>query len=142
MPNDERVAMLEHNVVNVIKGRDHKNRRILIVNCGKSWDPSAVSADQNISSVVFGSPTCHVGTANSDIRNCRHNGFRRPKYETSDGHDTIFLYETLDVYSGSYASAFERGTLRKTTVPIQHGVADVQALREGKAKETYVLPRQ
>ncbi|XP_060815039.1 retinaldehyde-binding protein 1 [Bombus pascuorum] len=46
MPNDERVAMLEHNVVNVIKGRDHKNRRILIVNCGKSWDPSAVSADQ------------------------------------------------------------------------------------------------
>lgn len=46
MPNDEKVAMLEHNVVNVIKGRDNKNRRILVVSCGKSWDPSAVSADQ------------------------------------------------------------------------------------------------
>ncbi|XP_043594012.1 clavesin-2 [Bombus pyrosoma] len=46
MPSDEKVAMLEHNVVNAIKGRDHKNRRILVVNCGKSWDPSAVSADQ------------------------------------------------------------------------------------------------
>ncbi|XP_033315788.1 clavesin-2 [Bombus bifarius] len=46
MPSDEKVAMLEHNVVNVIKGRDNKNRRILVVSCGKSWDPSAVSADQ------------------------------------------------------------------------------------------------
>lgn len=46
MPSDEKIAMLEHNVVNVIKGRDHKNRRMLVVSCGKSWDPSAVSADQ------------------------------------------------------------------------------------------------
>lgn len=46
MPADERVALLEHNVVNVMKSRDHKHRRVLLVNAGKSWDPSKVSADQ------------------------------------------------------------------------------------------------
>lgn len=46
MPQDERVALLENNVVNVLKGRDHKGRRVLIVNAGKSWDPSKVTADQ------------------------------------------------------------------------------------------------
>lgn len=46
MPEDEKVAFLENNVVNVLKERDHKNRRVLIVNSGKSWDPSKVSSDQ------------------------------------------------------------------------------------------------
>ncbi|KZC14224.1 Clavesin-1 [Dufourea novaeangliae] len=46
MPTDEKVAFLEYNVVNVLKGRDHKGRRVLQVNPGKTWDPSKVSADQ------------------------------------------------------------------------------------------------
>lgn len=46
LPSDEKVAILEHNVVNVLKGTDHKGRRVLFVNCGKTWDPSKVSADQ------------------------------------------------------------------------------------------------
>ena len=46
MPEDEKQAFLENNVVNVLKNRDHKKRRVLIVNAGKSWDPSKVSADQ------------------------------------------------------------------------------------------------
>ena len=46
MPIDEKVAFLEHNVVNVLKGRDHKGRRVLVVNSGKTWDPAKVSADQ------------------------------------------------------------------------------------------------
>ncbi|XP_033209183.1 clavesin-1 [Belonocnema kinseyi] len=46
MPSDEKKAFLENNVVNVLKGRDHKRRRVLIVNAGKTWDPSKVSADQ------------------------------------------------------------------------------------------------
>ncbi|KAK0162925.1 hypothetical protein PV327_006653 [Microctonus hyperodae] len=46
MPQDEKTAIMEGNVVNVLKDRDHKRRRILIVNAGKIWDPSKVSADQ------------------------------------------------------------------------------------------------
>ncbi|KAI4501958.1 hypothetical protein M0802_002640 [Mischocyttarus mexicanus] len=46
LPADEKVTMLEHNVVNVLKGRDDKRRRVLIMNVGKSWDPSKVTADQ------------------------------------------------------------------------------------------------
>ncbi|XP_076167085.1 retinaldehyde-binding protein 1 [Ptiloglossa arizonensis] len=46
MPADEKSALLDNNVVNVIKGRDHKGRRVLQVNCGKTWDPSKVSSDQ------------------------------------------------------------------------------------------------
>ncbi|XP_014599850.1 PREDICTED: alpha-tocopherol transfer protein-like [Polistes canadensis] len=46
MPTDEKVAILEHNLVNVLKGRDDKRRRVLLINVGKSWDPSKVSADQ------------------------------------------------------------------------------------------------
>ncbi|XP_051153411.1 retinaldehyde-binding protein 1 [Leptopilina boulardi] len=46
MPADERQAFLENNVVNVMKNRDNKRRRVLIVNAGKSWDPSKVNADQ------------------------------------------------------------------------------------------------
>ncbi|XP_012289211.1 clavesin-1 [Orussus abietinus] len=46
LPQDEKSAFLENNVVNVLKDRDDKRRRVLLVNCGKSWDPSKVSADQ------------------------------------------------------------------------------------------------
>jgi retinaldehyde-binding protein 1 len=46
LPEDEKAAFLENNVVNVMKNRDHKRRRVLLVNSGKSWDPSRVSADQ------------------------------------------------------------------------------------------------
>ncbi|XP_066588555.1 clavesin-1 [Prorops nasuta] len=46
LPIDEKTAFLDNNVVNVLKNRDHKGRRILIVNSGKSWDPAKVTADQ------------------------------------------------------------------------------------------------
>lgn len=46
MPMDERKTIFENNVVNVLKDRDHKRRRVLIVNAGKSWDPAKVSSDQ------------------------------------------------------------------------------------------------
>lgn len=34
LPHDEKEAFIEHNVVNVLTNRDHKGRRILLVNCG------------------------------------------------------------------------------------------------------------
>lgn len=33
-PEDEKKALTEENVVNVLKDRDHKGRRVLIVNSG------------------------------------------------------------------------------------------------------------
>lgn len=33
-PDDEKEAFTKHNVVNVLKERDHKGRRVLLVNCG------------------------------------------------------------------------------------------------------------
>ncbi|XP_055375738.1 clavesin-1 [Condylostylus longicornis] len=46
MPEMEKDAFCNHQVVNVLKNCDHKGRRILIVNVGKLWNPSAVSSDQ------------------------------------------------------------------------------------------------
>ncbi|KAG6450370.1 hypothetical protein O3G_MSEX006571 [Manduca sexta] len=46
LPEHEKDAFLEHKVVNVMKGRDHKGRRVLIVNVGGTWDPKKVNADQ------------------------------------------------------------------------------------------------
>lgn len=34
VPDDEKQALTEENVVNVLKDRDHKGRRVLIVNSG------------------------------------------------------------------------------------------------------------
>lgn len=34
MPGDEENAFLNHDVVNILKNRDHKGRRVLIVNVG------------------------------------------------------------------------------------------------------------
>ncbi|XP_066251257.1 alpha-tocopherol transfer protein-like [Euwallacea similis] len=46
LPQDEKQAFIENDVVNVLKDRDHKGRRILVVHCGAIWDPSKVSTDQ------------------------------------------------------------------------------------------------
>lgn len=46
VPEDERKAFTEHNVVNVLANRDQKGRRVLLVNCGQLWDPKAVSSEQ------------------------------------------------------------------------------------------------
>ncbi|KAJ8726551.1 hypothetical protein PYW07_001249 [Mythimna separata] len=46
LPEQEKDAFLDHKVVNVLKGRDHKGRRVLVVNVGGSWDPKKVNADQ------------------------------------------------------------------------------------------------
>ncbi|KAI8428182.1 hypothetical protein MSG28_002417 [Choristoneura fumiferana] len=46
LPDQEQDAFLNHKVVNVMKGRDHKGRRVLIVNVGGTWNPKKVTADQ------------------------------------------------------------------------------------------------
>lgn len=46
IPSDERDAIVNHQVINVLKNRDHKNRRVMIVQAGKTWDPSKVTSDQ------------------------------------------------------------------------------------------------
>ncbi|KAF5274944.1 hypothetical protein FQR65_LT04285 [Abscondita terminalis] len=46
LPEDEKQAFTDYQVCNVLKDRDHKGRRVLIVNCGGLWDPSKVSSDQ------------------------------------------------------------------------------------------------
>uniref|UniRef100_A0A182U479 CRAL-TRIO domain-containing protein n=1 Tax=Anopheles melas TaxID=34690 RepID=A0A182U479_9DIPT len=45
-PEEEKLAFVEHNVVNVLTNRDQKGRRVLLVNCGAAWDPKAVSSEQ------------------------------------------------------------------------------------------------
>lgn len=46
LPEQEKEAFANHNVVNVLTNRDHKGRRVLLVNLGSTWNPSKVSADQ------------------------------------------------------------------------------------------------
>lgn len=46
LPETEKKALTEGNVVNVLKNKDHLGRRVLIVNCGKLWNPDEISADQ------------------------------------------------------------------------------------------------
>jgi len=46
LPTDEADAFTNHNVVNVLTNRDQKGRRVLLVNCGGSWDTSKVTSDQ------------------------------------------------------------------------------------------------
>ncbi|XP_077301030.1 clavesin-1-like [Arctopsyche grandis] len=46
MPEDERDAFVGNDVVNILKDRDQKGRRVLIVNVGGIWDTKRVSADQ------------------------------------------------------------------------------------------------
>lgn len=37
MPEDERESFTNHKVVNVLTDRDHKGRRVLVVNCGSKF---------------------------------------------------------------------------------------------------------
>ncbi|CAK9814966.1 Retinaldehyde-binding protein 1 [Anthophora plagiata] len=46
MPEDEKTAILNTRMVNVLTNRDHKGRRVLMLNIGKTWDPSQISTDQ------------------------------------------------------------------------------------------------
>jgi len=46
LPEDEKTAFTEYKIVNVLKDRDAKGRRVLVVNCGSIWDPSKVTTDQ------------------------------------------------------------------------------------------------
>lgn len=45
MPEHEKIPFIEGGAVNVLVDRDSKNRRILVVNSGKLWDPDIVSSD-------------------------------------------------------------------------------------------------
>lgn len=38
--------LTEGHVVNVLKNKDHLGRRIMVVNCGKVWDPDVCPGDQ------------------------------------------------------------------------------------------------
>lgn len=46
MPEDEKNAFINHNVVNVMTSKDDKGRRVLFVNCGGDWNTKEVTADQ------------------------------------------------------------------------------------------------
>lgn len=46
MPEDERSAFVDNNVVNVLKDRDQDGRRVLVVNAGELWDTKRVSSEQ------------------------------------------------------------------------------------------------
>jgi retinaldehyde-binding protein 1 len=45
MPEQEKVPFTESGIINVLTNKDHKNRRVLVVNNGQIWDPAVVSAD-------------------------------------------------------------------------------------------------
>lgn len=45
MPEMEKKSFTDYEVVNVLKNCDQLGRRVLIVNCGKLWDPSNVTSD-------------------------------------------------------------------------------------------------
>lgn len=45
MPEQEKIPFTEGGIVNVLTNKDHKNRRVLIVNNGQVWDPAVVSSD-------------------------------------------------------------------------------------------------
>ncbi|XP_014253369.1 clavesin-1 isoform X2 [Cimex lectularius] len=46
LPDDEKSAMVDHNVVNVLVDRDQNGRRVLIANLGSLWDTRAINGDQ------------------------------------------------------------------------------------------------
>jgi retinaldehyde-binding protein 1 len=46
LPEHEKKAFTEGNIVNVLKNKDHLGRRVLVVNTGKLWNPDEVSAEQ------------------------------------------------------------------------------------------------
>lgn len=46
MPQDEEDAFVNNQVVNVLTNLDQEGRRVLIVHCGKIWDPKKVTSEQ------------------------------------------------------------------------------------------------
>jgi len=46
LPEQEKVAFTEGNVVNVLTNKDHLGRRVLVVNSGKLWNPDNVTHEQ------------------------------------------------------------------------------------------------
>ncbi|CRK90149.1 CLUMA_CG003865, isoform A [Clunio marinus] len=46
LPEQEKKAFCEGNVINILTGKDQLGRRVLIVNQGKLWNPDEVTADQ------------------------------------------------------------------------------------------------
>lgn len=46
MPEDEKEAFVNNDVVNVLTNFDQDGRRVLVVHCGKVWDPKKVTAEQ------------------------------------------------------------------------------------------------
>lgn len=46
MPEDERAAFCDYNVVKVLTNRDQLGRRVLVVNVGELWDTKGVSGEQ------------------------------------------------------------------------------------------------
>jgi len=45
MPEQEKIPFNEGNLVNILTNKDHKNRRMLVVNGGKIWNPDSISYD-------------------------------------------------------------------------------------------------
>ncbi|KAL7038752.1 hypothetical protein ACKWTF_009683 [Chironomus riparius] len=45
MPEQEKVPFIEGNLVNILTNKDHKQRRMLVVNGGKIWNPDQISYD-------------------------------------------------------------------------------------------------
>lgn len=43
---DVHERFIKGSVINVLKNCDHKGRRVLIVNCGKLWDPNLIPSDE------------------------------------------------------------------------------------------------
>jgi len=46
LPEHEKKAFIEGNIVNVLTNKDHLGRRVLVVNSGKLWNPDEVTSDQ------------------------------------------------------------------------------------------------
>nr|XP_022914253.1 retinaldehyde-binding protein 1-like [Onthophagus taurus] len=46
VPSQERDAIVNHNLINVLPDRDQLGRRVMIVYCGENWNTSKVSSDQ------------------------------------------------------------------------------------------------
>ena len=46
MPDDERSAFIDNDIVNVLTNRDQDGRRVMVVNCGQAWDPKNINSDQ------------------------------------------------------------------------------------------------
>ncbi|XP_078046647.1 uncharacterized protein LOC144475019 isoform X2 [Augochlora pura] len=108
----------------------------------KDLGPFQGHRESDTQTVLPGPRRRHVGTGDTDQWNRGNNGLRGAVDEAGEGADAILQHEAANFHPGSHAAPTQRGSLRETTVPVQHDLADVQAVRQGKAEETHVLPRQ